>query len=201
MRIFHDLTRPIVPGMPVYPGDPPVVFSPAATLADDGFRVTQVSLGTHAGTHLDAPSHFLPEGSGVEVIPLERLIGTARVVDLASSKVGAPFAPGERLLIRTGWSSRWGTENYFDSFPPLEDWLVCALEETRVGLVGLETPSLDPEHARDEAFHVRLLSAGVIIVENLCNLESLPDQVELAVLPLPLAGLDGSPCRVVAWTH
>jgi arylformamidase len=200
MRIFHDLTHPLVPGMPVYPGDPPVAFSPAATIETNGFRVTQVSFGTHAGTHLDAPSHFLAAGSGVEAIPLERLIGPAQVLDLAAMGPAAQFERGARLLVRTGWSKRWGSDGYFEGFPSLPDWLVEALIEGPVGLVGLETPSIDPNHERDSALHLRLLSAGVVIVENLTRLKALPDQVDLAVLPLRLDGLDGSPCRAVAWS-
>lgn len=199
MRIFHDLTRPIVPGMPVYPGDPPVAFSKAATLEADGFRVTKVSFGTHAGTHLDAPAHFLREGSGVEAFLIERLIGAAQVLDFASQIEGAQFEPNARVLIRTGWSVRWSSGDYFNDFPPLDQWLIDALAKAPAALVGLETPSLHPDHEMDRAFHLQLLDAGVVIVENLVGLEALPTRIEVAVLPLPLTGLDGSPCRAVAW--
>ncbi len=199
MRIIHDLTRPIVPGMPVYPGDPAVAFSPAAAIETEGFRVTQVSLGTHAGTHLDAPSHFLVGGGGVEGIPLATLVGPARVFDLAALARDLEIEPGDRILIRSGWSSHWGRGDYFDDFPPLPAHLIETLVAGRAGLIGLENPSLHPDHEIDAAYHNALLGAGIVIVENLVGLATLPDRFELAVLPLPLTGLDGAPCRVVAW--
>src|SRR5690348_1676701 len=139
MRIFHDLTRPMVPGMPVYPGDPQVSFSPSATIKTDGFRVTEVSFGTHAGTHLDAPSHFLAEGGGVDRIPLSTLIGPARVLDVSTLSHGFEIGPGARILIRSGWSSHWGCDDYFNAFPPLPSQFIEALAAAPAGLIGLET--------------------------------------------------------------
>jgi kynurenine formamidase len=199
MRIFHDLTRPIVPDMPVYPGDPPVEFSPAATLEADGFRVTQLRFGTHTGTHLDAPAHFLADRVGAEALSLSQLIGPAHVVDLVDLQVGMEIEPGTRLLVRSGWSGRWTERDYFEAFPSLPDWFVEEVASAPAALLGLETPSLHPDHEIDAKYHRRLLGTGVVIVENLVGLESLPARVELAVLPLPFSGLDGSPCRAVAW--
>lgn len=189
----------MVPAMPIYPGDPHVAFSPAAALAVDGFRVSQVTFGTHAGTHVDAPSHFLPLALTVDAIPLDKLIGPARVVDQQALRFPIEIEPQARILVRSGWSAHWGSDDYFDAFPPLSADFVESLAAGPAALIGLETPSLHPDHEIDAGYHRRLLAAGVVIVENLVGLEALPEKVEAAFLPLPLAGLDGAPCRGVAW--
>lgn len=193
---LYDLTHSLAPGMPVYPGDPEVAFHPHSDLERDGFRVAEVRLGTHAGTHLDAPAHFLPHGATVDQLPAEALVGPARVVGM-----DGPFhvAPGERILLRSGWSARWGEADYHEAFPAIPAALAEALAAAPAALIGLETPSLHPDHAEDDRLHRLLLGAGVVIVENLTGLDPLPEHVSLAALPFPLTGLDGSPCRVIAW--
>jgi kynurenine formamidase len=197
---------PLWPEMPVYPGDPPVAFRAHQTLSDDGCRVTAVQLGTHAGTHMDAPAHFLDTGATVDDLPLAALVGPARVVDLSGVPPGGRIgrerlgavAAGERLLLRTDWSRRFGDPAYYEEFPSLDGNTIRELATMKVALLGLETPSLCAEHAADAAAHRELLGAGVIIVEGLAGLAVLPERVWLIALPLRLAGLDGSPCRVIA---
>jgi arylformamidase len=190
-----DLTRTLAPRMPVYPGDPDVQFAAHADHASHGYRVTEVRLGTHAGTHLDAPAHFLEGGRTVEELPLAALVGPARMAWLED----APrVTAGERVLLRSGWGSKWGESGYFEGFPALPDAWAKALASAPAALVGLETPSLHREPGEDARLHRLLLGAGVVIVENLANLDRLPERVFLAALPLPLRGLDGAPCRVIA---
>lgn len=196
MPLF-DLTRPLAPETAVYPGDPDVRFHAHADYAGHGYRVTEVRLGSHAGTHLDAPAHFLPDGATVDTLALGVLVGAARVVEQAAPL--PELGGGERLLIRSGWGARWGREEYFTDFPGLPGGWAEAMVRSGVLLIGLETPSLHPDAAEDARLHRLLLGAGVVIVENLANLERLPERVTLAALPLPLVGLDGAPCRVVAW--
>jgi len=196
MRIV-DLTRPIEPGMTVYPGDPEVRFHAHSGYAEHGFRVTGLGMGTHAGTHLDAPAHFLPGGATVDVLSLEKLVGSARVIDPDDPTTS--FTAGERVLIRSGWGSRWGQPGYFTEFTGMTAELAERLAAAPVDLVGLETPTLHPQWEEDARLHRLLLERGIILVENLANLDALPERFGLAALPLPLQGLDGSPCRVVAF--
>jgi kynurenine formamidase len=201
-----DLTLPMSPGMPVYPGDPPVEFLPHSSLVPDGFRVTELHLGTHAGTHLDAPAHFLVGGTTVDALPLSALVGPARVVDALDVTAGGsiererigPIEVGERLLIRTDWAQQYGKRAYYEEFPSLAVNLLTDLAERQVALIGLETPSVCADHAADAAAHRMLLSAGVVIVEGLTGLSTLPEHIWLIALPLRLEGLDGAPCRVIA---
>jgi arylformamidase len=192
--------------MPVYPGDPPVAFLAHNHLAADGCRVTAVRLGTHVGTHLDAPAHFLQDGATVDELPLPALVGPARVVDVADTLPGGMISPerlgkvshGERLLLRTDWDCKFGTGEYYTAFPSLAPDAVLKLAERRVALIGLETPSVCAGHAADVEAHQLLLEAGVVIVEGLTGLARLQARVWLIALPLRLEGLDGSPCRVIA---
>jgi arylformamidase len=192
--------------MPVYPGDPPVAFRAHNTIANDAYRVTEVRFGTHAGTHVDAPSHFLETGASVDDMPLAALIGPARVIDLSDVPPGAligrerlgAVASGERLLLRTDWCRRFGEPAYYEEFPSLAENTVRELANTRVAVLGLETPSLCADHVADAAAHRELLGTGVVIIEGLAALAVLPERVWLIALPLRLVGLDGSPCRVIA---
>jgi kynurenine formamidase len=119
-----DLTRPIEPGMPTYPGDPDVAIEPHATHAADGYRVSGLSLGTHTGTHIDAPAHVDPDGATLGAFGPEDLRLTARVVDCRGVGAGEPIEPGaltgaggdsalddvDALVFDTGWADEWGTE-------------------------------------------------------------------------------------------
>jgi arylformamidase len=192
--------------MPVYPGDPRVAFHTHNTVSGDGFRVTAVQLGTHTGTHVDAPAHFLDSWATVDALPLAALVGPARVVDVTDVPPGGAIgrerlgavAAGERLLLRTDWCRRFGEPAYYEEFPSLDGNTIRELATMKVALLGLETPSLCADHEADAAAHRELLGAGIVIVEGLAGLAVLPARVWLIALPLRLAGLDGSPCRVIA---
>lgn len=201
-----DLTRVIRHGMPVYPGDPPVRFAEHSSVADGGFRVTRLELGSHTGTHVDAPAHVDPAGRGVDALSLESLAGEATVIDVSHRGPGDPILaedlagqvpPRGRALLRTDWDREWSKPTYHDAFPPLSAEAVELLVGARLRLLGLETPSVHP--AMELAIHRRLLNSGIIIVEGLVELRRLPPAVWLVVAPLPLAGLDGAPCRVLAF--
>lgn len=207
-----DLTHPVYPGVPVFPGDPECTFTPHAELVQDGYRVTRLCCGTHLGTHLDAPSHFLPDGAPVDLIPLEHLCGPAVLLDLShkgapKSVIDAsdlePFAdrlvPGARALIRTGWDVRFGTEAFFNDQPGFTPEACRWLAARRLRLLGLDVPSLHP--ALFAPTHVPLLQAGTVIVESLrltplCPYAAGP--IAFFAAPLPLRGLDGSPVRAFA---
>ncbi len=188
-----DLTWPLADGSPVFPGDPPVRLADAGV---PGCRVTRLSLGSHAGTHIDAPAHVFPGGRTLEQYPPARFAGTAAV--LASPGDLDRAAGADFLLVRTGWDRRWGAPDYFTAYPPLDPGLAAAIAAGGFRGVGLDTPGPDRPDALD--CHRLLLGADVLILENLRRLDRLPPgRFRLWALPLAVAGADGAPVRAVAY--
>lgn len=217
MRVI-DLTLPITTGMPVYPGDPEVRIEPALTIARDGAEVARVSLGSHTGTHLDAPAHLIPGGAAVDRFPLELLVGPARILRCAlpaGAPVAAPIRPGDVDLpdelpaiacIATGWSDRLESSGDARDAMRGHPWVALELAEElwRRGsrVLGVDMPSPDPTGPPEAEVvtpvHEYWLGNGGAIVENLVRLDRAPDEVQLSLLPLRLAGVDGSPIRAIA---
>jgi arylformamidase len=205
-----DLSLPLSSGMPHFEGTPPVHIAQSHDLENDGYRMCSVQFGNHAGTHLDAPSHFLTNGATVDQVALDRCIGEAVILDLSAKEALSPItvddlvragATGhQRVLIRTDWDLRFGQPSYFTDFPPLAPEAAVWLADQGVRMLGLDTPSVHQE--RFVEIHEVLLSAGIAIVESLANLRSLPKQrVFFSALPIKLAGADGAPVRAVGLVY
>jgi kynurenine formamidase len=184
-----------------------VRLRPARTLERDGYRVSHLHLGSHSGTHLDAPSHVAGDGTTVDQLPLHLLVGPAVVVDLRDlgprepvewERLAAGARPGRMLVLHTGWDRSWGTSAYEDH-PYLSAEAARALVDAGVRVVGTDALSIDETGGTAFPAHEALLHAGGVVVENLTNLAAVdhPEPV-LSVLPLPLRGVDGSPVRAVA---
>jgi arylformamidase len=204
-KTFIDLSMPISATMPTNrPDHVAPTLSSYSNIDDDGWDGTMITIDSHCGTHLDAPSHFVRDGATVEQLPLSVLMGEAQVVDarLATSGRritlrGFPEITSQRLILHTGWSERAndGTDDYFREYTYLDPALAQHIVDAGVKLVGIDGPSVDPDSADA---HRILLGNGVLIVENLASTTLLPPLVELIVMPLRLVGLDGSPVRAVA---
>ena len=210
-----DLTLPISPGAFVPPHIPAPSFRAFRTYDKDGRQTTLVTLYNHSGTHVDAPSHFICGGPTLDSLPLTALCGPARTLHLDDKKIGRHIElahlarlrhllhEGDRLLIHTGWDRHYGTPQYYVDFPAVSTALAEWLAATRISLVGIDTCSVAPVHDPVELarVHTILLSAGIVIVEGLCQLGRLPSEkrTDIMVLPLKLIGLDGAPARALAW--
>jgi kynurenine formamidase len=210
-----DLSQVINADTQIYPGDPTPSLTPAATLDGDGVNVLHVVMGSHTGTHVDAPYHFLADGARIDQLDLGLFLGSATVADVqglpARSRIGwahlEPYAdelaPGRILLVHTGWSRHWCTPTYHDH-PYLDPDAAARIVATGVRTVGIDAMSVDETPAQGGAAatypaHHVLLGAGGVIVENLTNLESI-DFVSpvVSVLPIRLDDADGAPVRAVA---
>lgn len=197
-----DLTMPIWPGMLVNPDHFPPEISTYATLDSDGWEARRLVLDSHLGTHLDAPSHFVPGAATVDEADLAVLIGEAQVIHLGGVAPGEVITAsrlgrvtGRRVLVDTGWSARGlGQAEYFGHAPYLAPDCTRVLLDAGTALLGVDLPSVD----LDGGVHTGLLGGGCLIVENLAGLGVLPSVCELTVLPLPISGGDGSPVRAVA---
>jgi kynurenine formamidase len=180
------------------------------TLEKDGCSVQTISCCNHLGTHLDAPSHFLAQGLTVEELPLSALIGPALILDLSPCvergriepediKARLPKEHPERIILRTGWAERFDSGGYFEGFPVLSLEAARYLAGLKIRLLGMDTPSPSPFDDPDHLIHKALLGEGIVIVEGLRRLEDIPGNTfEIVVLPLPIQGASGSPCRAVA---
>lgn len=206
--------------MEIYPDIPRMTFLPCPGMeriseaGEGSLQVHEVTLVTHIGTHFDAAAHAIPDGTTIDGYGMDRWItgGVVHEVDvepLSPIDVDdvAPAADtlraGDALILRTGWEDRAGDESYQDHpyfAEPLVDWLL----DREVNWVGMDFLTPDkPSSIRGEDFdypiHNGLLGNDVLIAENLTNLEGLGGRrVEIAALPLPLRGLDGSPARIAA---
>jgi kynurenine formamidase len=206
-----DLTHVLDEDTPVFVGDPSLVRHTLLSHGRDGCHLECISLGTHTGTHLDAPFHFFADGARVDGLPLSRLVGSGVRLDLSGRpeagvicaaelrRAGPEVIPGDFVLVMTGWDRFWGTPRYFRHpylAPDCGRWLV----DSGAALVGLDTPSPDRSAGGrgDYPVHRLLLGGGVLIVENLRGLARVPTlRGNYAFLPLKLKGADGAPVRAV----
>lgn len=212
-----DLSLSLHEGMMTFPTHwhPMVEISILGRHGIEGRETRKLVLGTHTGTHTDAPLHFIPNGKGIDEVPLEILVGDATVVNFTpaspNQEIGIPELKQRlgnqvprRLILRTDWSDYFGQMPYYNNYPFFSQDAAKWLVDGGCRLIAMDTPSPDnPVNSRgsgnDSPNHKVLLGAEVVLVEYLCNLRSLSSPVvELVVLPLKVKGADGSPTRCIA---
>lgn len=196
-----DLSVVINEKTPVYPGDPATKIAPAGVLEADGYNDHNISIGTHVGTHVDAPLHMLAHGKSLDQIPAERFIGRGKYVkvegsfDLEAIKA-AGLSAGDIVVFHTGMSDYYYEEKYFHDYPAMSEEVAQYLVGQKVSMVGFDTCSAD--NADGFPIHKILLGGDVLIIENLTNLAVLEGK-DFTVYALPLnLDIDGAPARVVA---
>lgn len=201
-----DVTVPIGPGLVTWPGDPAVAVERVSDVgAGDEATVSHLSFGSHTGTHLDAPRHFLAGGAAVDAAPPDVLMGRARVVGVPgvdriepAHLVAAGVQAGERVLFRTRNSERAWWDRPFDAhYCALSVAAARWLAERRVRLVGVDCLSVSAFADDAASVHVPLLTAGVWLLEGLDLTGIAPGAYDLVALPLRLAGGDGAPVRAL----
>lgn len=199
-----DVTVPIHPGMVVYEGDPGVrVTSALALERGDPANVSHLALGSHTGTHVDAPSHFIPGGATLDRLPLDVLLGRARVLACppgpitAGTVAGAGPGRGGRLLFKTGNSALWERGRFVRAYQALTLEAARLLVEAGVALVGIDYLSVEGFGAQGHPVHRCLLGAGTVILEGLDLSAVTPGDYELCCLPLRVRDGDGAPARAL----
>ena len=217
---IYDLSHRIETGMTTYPGDPDVSVSAHATNATDGFRVASVAMGSHTGTHVDAPSHTEAGGKTLDAFDVETFGFEVRVVTLdkharepitTADLVGSDPDDNDDstdgadcLVLHTGWDAYWNTDTYFDHpylTPDAAEWCVSRGYHVAIDALNVDpTPTENAADGEPSGFgaHHALLGADRLIVENLRGLDRAPQTFTLYAFPLALAEADGAPVRAVA---
>ena len=204
MRVI-DISVPNGPGQHVYPGDPEPRVDPVRRIAKgDVCNLSLLTLGSHTGTHVDAPYHFLADGPRLGQVPLDRMVGEALVADLrgrpavdAAALAGVPLRAGDILLCRTDNSWRWDEPDFQRDFVYVTDDAAALLVERGVKALGIDYLSIEQFGSPDFPVHHRLLGAGVFVIEGLDLKAVEPGRYTLVCLPLKFPDLDGAPARAV----
>jgi len=200
-----DISLPIHSRMVLYEGDPGVDVTPRLEIAKgDTANVSLLSMGSHTGTHVDAPAHFIEGGDTVEGLPVDSLIGPALVAEVRSERLigrrdleSLPLDGQSRLLLKTRNSALWARGAFTREFVALDLEGARYLTERGLRLIGIDYLSIEAFHSPGHPVHRHLLGAGVVILEGLDLSRVAPGVYELVCLPLPVRGIDGAPCRAV----
>lgn len=210
-----ELSHPISDGMLTYPGLPgPRVSTECSReqspLIDMAYDIARVDMVGKTGTYIDAPFHFHADGADIADLPLERLLNVPIVViRVAETRVVGPDVLGDparlwgkAVLVHTGWSARWGSSAYRGpGHPFLVGEVADALVAANVAVVGIDSLDIDDTSLPTRPCHHTLLGAGIPIIEQMTNLEAVPDVgARLVALPAPVRGMGSFPLRAVAWT-
>jgi arylformamidase len=201
---FWDISKTLKNEMVVWPEDTP--FNRSVRKSTRGGRTwsnSEMTLGCHTGTHLDAPRHLFEHGGDINSIALSTLIGTCRVVEINESLILADqitaLAPawGERILFKTANSEILKDETFHKDYVSFDGGAALALVESQVVLVGIDGPSVDPYKSDTHPAHTVFCETGIAVVENLDLADVEPGPYTLICLPLKLEGADGSPVRAI----
>lgn len=205
-----DLSHPLFDSMPVYPGSESPTFETVSTVSHDGYAEKRITLFSHTGTHLDAPSHILPRGLSLDRLSVDHFAGSASVFDFSSHSGRLieiddliPYRyliqNSDFVLIHTGWSRHWGHDAYHTGYPVLSGHAAGWLCRFSLKGLGVDAISVDPPQSPGFPVHHMLLEHQMILVENLNRLQDLPQSgVTFFALPLRIQDGDGSPVRAVA---
>jgi len=208
-----DLTLEISTHLPSSPGSPRPRFISWATSKDDGYNLELIFLSSHSGTHIDAPFHFIKNGLTIDKIPLGRLVTDAILCKIKKGPNEAitkqdivefenkhgKLQPNSTLIFATGWHKNLLKKYYFTKNPGISVSAARYLVKKKISLVGIDSPSIDLGPDSRFLVHHKLLNKGILVLENLCNLEKISGiHFKLVVLPLKLKGATGSPVRAIA---
>jgi len=204
-----DLTHAYSNEMPVYPGLPRPSFEPIARVEADGYAMSEYHLLNHIGTHVDAPSHQIAGGDTLDEIGLERLVTDAVTIDVSQRRPGPlpleelrphldKIEAGDLVFLHSDNSRNYGTEAYWTgwSYPDAE--ASRALIECGISGIGFDGPSADPVDTTTFDLHRIWLSAGRLILENVANLDQLPERAQVVVAPMKVMQANGGPARIFA---
>ncbi|CAN5558576.1 cyclase family protein [soil metagenome] len=210
-----DLSHQVDENTQVFPGDPEPRFDPATTIDQDGMNVLSLHLGSHSGTHVDAPYHFVENGDRIDELDPKLFVGPAVLVDVRGKEPRARItveelqryedmlSQGSIAVVWTGWDEHYDTPLYYDH-PFLDLRSAQLLLDSGVKTVAIDALNVDETvlegpHPEDYPVHRLLCGTGCVIAENLTGIEAVDfPEPFLSLLPVKLCGSDGAPVRAVA---
>lgn len=211
-----DLTYTIKEDMLTFnaPWHSSVSINQMGTINHEGRETKKITLGTHTGTHIDAPLHFIGNGLSIDEIPLEKLFGNVSIIDYSFLKQNEPVTKAmleeidvkKRMIFKFGWGKYWNTGQFYQDYPYFTKKAAKYLISSGIELIAMDTPSPDDSHLkmgseRDSEVHKKFLKNGVVILEYLANLDKLNnfDGWKIIAMPLKIKNADGSPARVLIY--
>lgn len=202
---LYDATLPMREGMITFPGDPPFrIETFFETRKGDPFNLALLHMGTHLGTHVDPPAHYLEGGATVDQVPLDVLVGPGVLLDFRGQSSinrktleNAPIGDARRVLFRTDNETLLGAPRFREDFTALTEDGARYLVKRGVRLVGIDYLSIEQYMNPGAPVHRTLLGAGVLVVEGLHLRGIPPGAYEIFCLPLRIEGADGAPARVI----
>ncbi len=211
MKII-DLSMRIFSGMPVFPGDPEVSVAVDTPLYEREYQLSRIQFGSHTGTHIDAPRHFLPDSAAVSDIDLDCFVGQAICLRPSLTRFESDGRPtldlsdaqrksicsGDRIILSTGWEAEAGRPEYFGDYPLFSEALIGFLLDKQLKLLGADLPTLAgrPDPYR---FHREMFLGHTVFVEGLVRTGELPEgRFFFSAVPLKIVNGDGSPVRAYA---
>lgn len=211
IKTIYDLTATLETYMPIWPDNAPVDIHPDATVARDGSKIETIRTATHAGTHMDAPSHMVEDGRDIDQVSLNRIVGEGYVIrpeidgtEISRKSIESVWKDeykGKIVLINTGWDrKRAFTREFQFDFPGLSMGAAEFLSEHLPSVIGIDTLGIEPYDHKDFRVHKALLRHDLVFIEDMAGLDQLSEGKKylIAALPLKLGGASGSMARVIA---
>lgn len=203
--MLYDASLPIRKGMVTFPGDPPFEMKPFfERQKGDPFDLALLSLGTHIGTHVDPPAHYLDGGATVDQVPLETLVGPGIVLDMRGRREidqkaleESPMGDHKRVLFKTDNGPLLLEDEFHEDYVHLTESGASFLVERGACLVGIDYLSIERYRNPGAPVHRTLLNAEILVVEGVNLIEVPPGDYEIFCLPLRIEGADGAPARVL----
>ena len=211
-----DLTLTVSNKIPTFPGSPQPNFIPWENIKEDGYNLELLFLSSHTGTHMDAPYHFLEKGAKIHEISLKKLVSSAVLIKSRKKsnesvtktdiqkfeKKHGKITGFSTVIFCTGWQRNLQKDYYFTKNPGLSVSAAKYLASKKIGLIGIDSPSIDLGTDSKFSVHQIFAKKGMLIVENLANLEKIKSsKFHIVVLPLKLKNATGSPVRAIAFVE
>ena len=207
MRVI-DLSLKISQSLKVFPGSPHPCFVPWTSFSKHGYDSEALFMSTHTGTHMDAPSHFVPGRPSIDRIVVSRFVANAVILRIpkkfnelveASDLNDQEIRANDAVVIVTGWEKKIRAPNYMTENPGLSASAARFLIRKKISIAAIDGPSIDVGDDAEFTAHKILLSENILVVENLCNLDRIStDRFMLVVAPLKIQSSTGSPVRALA---